>query len=122
MLVTKIRKRCDINASAPRSNLRDPQPQSVLSERSLESAALLVSHLLPRVIRPFFPLPCITEMSCPSDNTQAVDQSHFWGSGSIHWDAHRVGWAVAGGCSLLVRATFSQDNVGSSHLPDCRLL
>jgi hypothetical protein len=40
-------------------------------------------------------------MSCPSDNTQAVDQSHFWGSGSIHWDAHRVGWAVAGGCSLL---------------------
>ncbi|KAH9970660.1 organic solute transporter Ostalpha-domain-containing protein [Russula compacta] len=40
-------------------------------------------------------------MSCPSDNTQAVDQSSFWSSGNIHWDAHRVGWAVAGLCSLL---------------------
>ncbi|KAI0291173.1 DUF300-domain-containing protein [Multifurca ochricompacta] len=39
-------------------------------------------------------------MSCPSDNTQAVDQSSFWSQGSLHWDAHRVGWAIAGGCSV----------------------
>jgi len=31
------------------------------------------------------------EMSCPSDNTQVVDQSQFWSQGSLHWDAHRVG-------------------------------
>ena len=41
-------------------------------------------------------------MSCPSDNTQAVDQSSFWNSGNIHWDAHRIGWAIAGGCSAVV--------------------
>lgn len=46
-----------------------------------------------------------TIMTCPSDNTQAVDQSSFWGEGSIYWDAHRVGWAIAGGSALLVRAT-----------------
>ncbi|KAI0280622.1 DUF300-domain-containing protein [Russula aff. rugulosa BPL654] len=42
-------------------------------------------------------------MYCPSDNTQAIDQSHFWGSGS-HWDAHRVGWVVAGICTLVTIA------------------
>ncbi|KAI0259472.1 DUF300-domain-containing protein [Gloeopeniophorella convolvens] len=40
-------------------------------------------------------------MSCPSDNTQVVDQSSFWSHGSIHWDAHRIGWAIAGGCAAL---------------------
>ena len=45
----------------------------------------------------------ITEMSCLSDNAQAVDQSRFWSDKSIHWDAHRVGWAIAGGCTALVR-------------------
>ncbi|KAI9454471.1 DUF300-domain-containing protein [Lactarius psammicola] len=40
-------------------------------------------------------------MSCPSDNLQATDQSKFWSNGDIHWDAHRVGWAIAGGCSAL---------------------
>ncbi|KAH9992167.1 DUF300-domain-containing protein [Russula vinacea] len=38
-------------------------------------------------------------MTCPSDNTQSVDQSHFWSGGSFHWDAHRVGWTVAGACT-----------------------
>ncbi|KAI0280625.1 DUF300-domain-containing protein [Russula aff. rugulosa BPL654] len=38
-------------------------------------------------------------MYCPSDNTQAVEQSDFW-SGS-HWSAHRVGWVVAGICALV---------------------
>ncbi|KAF8262382.1 organic solute transporter Ostalpha-domain-containing protein [Lactarius quietus] len=40
-------------------------------------------------------------MSCPSDNAQAVDQTTFWGHGFHHWDAHRIGWAIAGGCSVL---------------------
>ncbi|KAF8476290.1 DUF300-domain-containing protein [Russula ochroleuca] len=40
-------------------------------------------------------------MTCPSDNYQAVDQSHFWSGGSLHWDAHRVGWAVAGACTVV---------------------
>lgn len=35
-------------------------------------------------------------MYCPSDNTQVVDQSHFWSSGGPHLDAHRIGWVVAG--------------------------
>ncbi|KAG8980694.1 hypothetical protein FRB93_009067 [Tulasnella sp. JGI-2019a] len=38
---------------------------------------------------------------CPSDNTQAVDQSSFWSNGGIHWDTHRIGWAIAGGCTIL---------------------
>jgi len=50
------------------------------------------------------PLPRITPMYCPSDNTQAVDQSHFW-TGS-HWDAHRIGWVVAAICTLVVCAIF----------------
>jgi hypothetical protein len=45
-------------------------------------------------------------MYCPSDNTQAVDQSHFWSSGGPHLDAHRIGWIVAGICALVVRAIF----------------
>ncbi|KAI9508983.1 DUF300-domain-containing protein [Russula earlei] len=40
-------------------------------------------------------------MSCPSDNSQSVDQSQFWNAGGLHWDSHRVGWAIAGGCSIL---------------------
>ncbi|WWD18220.1 hypothetical protein CI109_102670 [Kwoniella shandongensis] len=41
-------------------------------------------------------------MSCPSDNStnRAVDDS-FWSPGGIHWDAHRIGWAVSGGCAAL---------------------
>ena len=37
-----------------------------------------------------------------SENTIATDQSSFWDSSDIHWDAHRIGWAVAGGCTVLV--------------------
>ncbi|KAF8973229.1 DUF300-domain-containing protein [Flammula alnicola] len=40
-------------------------------------------------------------MTCPSDNTDAIDQSSFWSSDSVHWDAHRVGWAVAGACTIV---------------------
>lgn len=39
--------------------------------------------------------------TCPSSNTQAADQSSFWSSGNTNWDAHRIGWAVAGGCAAL---------------------
>ncbi|KAG6810571.1 hypothetical protein H0H92_011297 [Tricholoma furcatifolium] len=39
---------------------------------------------------------------CPSDNTIAVDQSSFWSSSGVNWDAHRVGWAIAGGCSVVL--------------------
>jgi hypothetical protein len=76
----------------------------------------LVRRGLPQVCRespssllPFLHLltPCglfrITEMSCTSDNAQAVDQSRFWTDGSAHWDAHRVGWAIAGACTVVVR-------------------
>lgn len=39
--------------------------------------------------------------TCPSDNTEAVDQSSFWSSGNLNWDEHRIGWAIAGGCAVL---------------------
>ncbi|KAI6014358.1 DUF300-domain-containing protein [Pisolithus marmoratus] len=39
--------------------------------------------------------------TCPSSNTQSVDQSSFWDSGNTNWDAHRIGWAIAGGCAAL---------------------
>ncbi|ODN83994.1 hypothetical protein L202_00029 [Cryptococcus amylolentus CBS 6039] len=41
-------------------------------------------------------------MSCPTEttNSTAVDDE-FWSSDGIHWDAHRIGWAVAGGCAAL---------------------
>lgn len=41
--------------------------------------------------------------TCPSDNQQAVDQTGFWNpDGGIEWDAHRIGWAIAGACSVAV--------------------
>ena len=40
--------------------------------------------------------------TCPSDNTQATDQSSFWANGA-GWDAHKVGWTIAGACTVVVR-------------------
>ncbi|OCF31838.1 hypothetical protein I317_03341 [Kwoniella heveanensis CBS 569] len=42
-------------------------------------------------------------MSCPSTNSNITDTSEdvFWSEDGIHWDAHRIGWAVAGGCAAL---------------------
>ncbi|KAJ7178521.1 organic solute transporter Ostalpha-domain-containing protein [Mycena crocata] len=37
--------------------------------------------------------------TCASDNSLEVDQTSFWSSGSLNWDAHRIGWAIAGGCT-----------------------
>ena len=51
-------------------------------------------------------------MSCASDNTQAVDQSRFWSDGSLHWDAHRVGWTIAGACTAVVRIYLSYNRQG----------
>ena len=44
------------------------------------------------------PQPCSV-----AENTIDTNQSSFWDSSDIHWDAHRIGWAVAGGCTILVR-------------------
>ncbi|KAJ7462358.1 DUF300-domain-containing protein [Mycena galericulata] len=40
-------------------------------------------------------------VACPSDNSAAVDQTSFWSSGNLDWDAHRIGWAVAGACTAV---------------------
>ncbi|KDQ51733.1 hypothetical protein JAAARDRAFT_139797 [Jaapia argillacea MUCL 33604] len=40
-------------------------------------------------------------MSCPSDNTAAVQQGSFWNGDNINWDTHVIGWAVSGGCAVL---------------------
>lgn len=42
--------------------------------------------------------------TCPSANTENVEQESFWVGGE--WDGHKVGWAIAGGCALLVRILF----------------
>ncbi|KAI0326498.1 DUF300-domain-containing protein [Cubamyces sp. BRFM 1775] len=38
---------------------------------------------------------------CPSDNKQIADQSGFWSSDGIDWDAHRIGWLIAGVCAVV---------------------
>ncbi|QRV81160.1 Organic solute transporter Ostalpha [Ceratobasidium sp. AG-Ba] len=37
---------------------------------------------------------------CGSENTEAIDQSSFWDENGLHWDAHRIGWAVSGAFAL----------------------
>ena len=39
---------------------------------------------------------------CPTDNQQVLDQSTFWDSDGINWDAHRIGWVIAGSCAVVV--------------------
>ncbi|KAF8797823.1 DUF300-domain-containing protein [Phlegmacium glaucopus] len=36
-----------------------------------------------------------------SENTVITDQSSFWDASGLHWDSHRIGWAIAGGCTAL---------------------
>ena len=76
----------------------------------------MLQTFMPHVYFKFSPFPHVstpcslsrsTEMTCLSDNAQAVDQSHFWSDGSLHWDAHRIGWAIAGGFTVLVRVNIS---------------
>ncbi|KIY62145.1 DUF300-domain-containing protein [Cylindrobasidium torrendii FP15055 ss-10] len=40
-------------------------------------------------------------MKCPDSNRAQVDQSTFWDEDGINWDAHRIGWAIAGGCAAV---------------------
>lgn len=49
--------------------------------------------------------------SCPSDNAQAVDQSSFWNSNGVDWDAHRVGWVISGSCAAAVRRRMPHQSV-----------
>ncbi|CAD6587708.1 MAG: hypothetical protein TREMPRED_004830 [Tremellales sp. Tagirdzhanova-0007] len=42
-------------------------------------------------------------MSCPSVNDPATGEDCFLCADGIHWDDHRIGWAIAGGCAALVR-------------------
>ncbi|KAI0668072.1 DUF300-domain-containing protein [Trametes maxima] len=48
---------------------------------------------------------------CPSDNQQTIDQEGFWSTGGIHWDAHRIGWLIAGACAA-VTVVLTLINVG----------
>ncbi|KAF5329863.1 hypothetical protein D9611_013451 [Ephemerocybe angulata] len=36
-----------------------------------------------------------------SENQLAIDESKFWDANGIHWSPHRIGWAIAGGCTAL---------------------
>ncbi|KDQ26226.1 hypothetical protein PLEOSDRAFT_1067086 [Pleurotus ostreatus PC15] len=40
-------------------------------------------------------------MTCAAENAASVDQSHFWDGENLNWEAHRIGWAIAGGCAVL---------------------
>ena len=44
-------------------------------------------------------------MPCESSaNQQAIDQTKFWDENGLHWEPHRIGWAIAGGCTVIVRS------------------
>ncbi|KZW01476.1 DUF300-domain-containing protein [Exidia glandulosa HHB12029] len=43
----------------------------------------------------------MSNTTCPTTNKGNIDQSQFWVNGSFNWDAHRIGWAVSGGCAAL---------------------
>lgn len=53
-----------------------------------------------------FKLPLNNMGTCPSDNAEVVNQSSFFHGGTFTWDAHRIGWAIAGGCTILVCGSF----------------
>ncbi|KAF8523464.1 DUF300-domain-containing protein [Hysterangium stoloniferum] len=39
--------------------------------------------------------------TCPEENADLLDQTSFWDSSGMHWDQHRIGWAIAGGCAVI---------------------
>ncbi|KZT66067.1 DUF300-domain-containing protein [Daedalea quercina L-15889] len=47
---------------------------------------------------------------CPSDNTATVEQDSFWSTSGVNWDAHRIGWVIAG-CCACVSVIFTLINV-----------
>ncbi|KAJ7596533.1 DUF300-domain-containing protein [Mycena floridula] len=42
----------------------------------------------------------MSNSTCDS-NALVEDQSSFWDSNGVNWDKHRIGWAIAGGCSVV---------------------
>ncbi|KAF9493015.1 DUF300-domain-containing protein [Pleurotus eryngii] len=40
-------------------------------------------------------------MTCAAENAASVDQSQFWDGENLNWEAHRIGWTIAGGCAVL---------------------
>ncbi|KAG6874125.1 hypothetical protein C0995_005541 [Termitomyces sp. Mi166 len=44
----------------------------------------------------------MTKPVCVSGNKDVIDQSSFWDSNGVNWDPHRIGWAIAGGCTVVV--------------------
>jgi len=53
-------------------------------------------------------------VSCASDNTEAIDQSSFW-TFDGHWDKHRIGWLIAGVCSIVVGDCSADVLRGNAH-------
>lgn len=39
---------------------------------------------------------------CNATNTEVTDESNFFSENSINWDAHRIGWVIAGSMTILV--------------------
>ena len=54
----------------------------------------MASHLLQRAL-----IASLTNSTCPLANVEIEDESSFWDANGLHWDAHRIGWAIAGGLS-----------------------
>ncbi|KNZ55404.1 uncharacterized protein VP01_2692g2 [Puccinia sorghi] len=38
---------------------------------------------------------------CNATNTEVTDESNFFSENSINWDAHRIGWVIAGSMTIL---------------------
>jgi hypothetical protein len=67
-------------------------PQSIHSRTQHEPSYHQLPPGLPGVSR---------SMSCPSENQELIDQTGFWNSDGVDWDAHRIGWAIAGATAAL---------------------
>lgn len=106
-LCHNLRKHALLRTAAKRS-ICSPFPPRPISSTNALAAGRASSHIPAVVIsqwnRVFSPR-LVMAPTCPSDNTIAVDQSSFWNSGNLNWDEHRIGWAIAGGCTVLVRSS-----------------
>ena len=57
----------------------------------------------------------LTNTTCPLANAEATDETSFWEHGGIDWDAHRIGWAIAGGCTVVVCLVSGTNVSGGCH-------
>lgn len=72
------------------------------------------------VTRPLVILPAHHHiMTCAAENAASVDQSHFWDGENLNWEAHRIGWAIAGGCAVLVSRTLNCVPVSFTYHVSC---